>query len=406
MHFTRREFLKTSSASAGLYFFGATPLSAFDIAAGPSLGNDRILVLLVPHGLDEYGQSRSRTRIPASEVLRIDNRCGLHPELSGMKELYDKGRLAIVQGVGYPDPDRSHFKSMDIWHAADRRGRLAGDGWVGRLADTAFAGSDDPNLVVHIGHEVPFSLTANVHRPVAFTAPEAYRWIGARSEAEVLERSAPLCEHEEAPSRRRGATEFTGRDGALERLRKTLHEAQSSSEQVRKAAARYTPRAKYPATALAGSLATVAALISGGLSTRIYSVQTGGFDTHVNQKPTHDRLMRDLGDSLRAFLADLEAQGALDRVVVLAFSEFGRRVHENGSGGTDHGVAGPLFVLGGRVKGGLHGRHPSLTDLDNGDLIHTTDFRHVYASLIDDWMGARHQEILGGKWPGLELVRG
>ncbi len=413
MQLTRREFLGKTAAGMSAYCFAASPVAGAmrEEIGGAAKEDDRVLVLLelmggndglstiVPYGHDAYGQNRSRTRIEAKDLLKLNHALGFHPAMTGLKELYDQSNLAIVQGVGYPNPDRSHFKSMDIWHAADMRGRDAGYGWIGRLADVAFQGSQDPNLVVHIGTKVPFSLTAAVHRPIAFNTPESYRWVGAKREVEALE-AAALCEKEApiVPESPTAGGPNEGRDRALSRLRKTLLEAQRSSREVRDAASRYVPRAPYPATPLSGSLATVSALITGGLSTRIYSVQTAGFDTHVNQKATHDRLIADLSASVSAFFKDLDHYKVSDRVVVVAYSEFGRRLAENGSFGTDHGVAGPLFVMGRPVSGGFHSKHPSMTKLDNGDLVHTIDFRQVYASLIDDWIGGNHPSILGQEW--------
>ncbi len=426
MELTRRELLGMGAMGAAYaYFFGPDVLFADGGPPGPALANDRILVVLqlsggndglstvVPFGDDAYGRARQATRIAAGDVLKIDDYLGLHPNLKGLRKLLEDGKLAIVQGVGYPNPTRSHFQAMDVWHAADRNGRKARHGWLGRLADTAFRGSEDPNLVIHIGNRIPFSLEAAEKRPIAFTAPQAYRWVGAPNEEAVLEKAAPLCEDCEmhakgeahAPAHDPSDPKHKGRDAALERMRKVLHEAQESSEDVRTAARTYEPKVAYPASPLSGSLATVAALITGGLKTRIYSVETGGFDTHTGQRPRHDRLMNDVDSALTAFVRDLEARKLSDRVTVLAFSEFGRRVQENGSQGTDHGVAGPMFLAGAGVKGGLHGKHPSLVDLDAGDLKHTTDFRSVYASVVGDWFGADPKEVLGGDYKKLELLR-
>jgi len=424
MEFTRREFISHGAAGVGVFCFGPSLLGLAESAQAGSpdaLKNDRILVILqlsggndglstvVPFGRDEYGRNRNRTRVEAGKILKLTNDIGLHPELKGLKALYDEGKLAVVQGTGYPDPNRSHFKSMDIWHAADHRGRAMSHGWVGRLVDTQFTDSENPNLVVHVGQRIPYALHAAIHRPVAFTAPQAYRWIGADREVAALEEAAPICEHEPAPARSMAANASAprahpGRDSALDRLRRVLQEAQESSQKVRDSVARFRPKVKYPPSPLSAHLATVAALITGGLGTRIYSVEMGGFDTHVNQKNRHDNLMRTLGGAVTAFQRDLEAHGLADRVCLMAFSEFGRRVRENGSAGTDHGVAGPMFVLGTKVKGGLAGKHPSLSRLDKGDLIHTTDFRRVYATLTDDWLGANHREVLGKRWPKLGLI--
>ena len=415
MDLTRRDFLQLGAAGAGVFCFGPSLWAAARDAVGPALDNDHVLVLLqlsggndglstvVPFADDAYGRSRTSTRIAEKGLLKLNDHVGLHPNLGGLKEIWDAGSLAIVQGTGYPDPNRSHFKSMDIWHAADPRGRGAGYGWIGRLADTAYAGSTDPSLVVHVGDRVPYALHAAVHRPIAFTAPQAYRWIGAKSEVEALESAGALCEGMDE-----GAADATGphrgRDSALARMRRVLIEAQRSSEKVREAAASYRPQAVYPNNPLAGSLATVAALLAGGLGTRIYSVETGGYDTHQGQKNRHDGLMATLGASLGAFWKDLRAQKLDERVTLVAFSEFGRRVKENASGGTDHGVAGPMFVIGSSVKGGLYGKHPSLTELDRGDLIHTTDFRRVYSTVIDRWIGGNHRDALGKKWEALGFM--
>lgn len=422
MDLTRRDFIGKSAAGLGVFCFGPSLLHAGElpiIGARPEeTDNDRILVLLqmsggndglstvVPYGNDEYYRNRRRTKHDRQNLLRIDDAVGLHPNLRALKELYDEGDLAIIQGAGYPNPNRSHFKSLDIWHAADHRGRNKSHGWIGALADAEYVDQADPNLIVHVGARVPYSLHAAINKPVAFTAPQAYKWVGAQRDAMTLEAAAPICEHmpnpAEAPKRSR--TPHKGRDAALARLRRVLHEAQGSSTQVREAANDYRPKAKYPGTPLAAQLATVAALISGGLSTKVYSVEMGGFDTHNNQKNRHDNLMNQLGSAVGAFMKDLKAHGQSKRVVVMAFSEFGRRVKENASGGTDHGVAGPMFVAGEGIKGGLYGKYPSLTRLDKGDLIHTVDFRSVYATVIDDWLACDHKKALGKSWKKLGFI--
>ncbi len=363
-------------------------------------GNDG-LNTVVPFTNDAYGKARRRLRIDPKDILRIDDHIGLHPGLGGLKSLWDDGDLAIVQGVGYPNPNRSHFKSFDVWHAASARGRSVGTGWVGRLCDHAFADVPDPNLVVHIGNRTPFSLYSTAHPPVAFSTPQAYRWIGSDREASALEAAAP----DRMPPEVKGMSPpASGRDRALADLRRALRDAQASSETVRKAAARFRPKAPYPNSKLAASLATVSALITGGLSTRVYSVEAGGFDTHANQKQRHDNLMKQLGEGLSAFMKDLAAHGTAKRVTVFVFSEFGRRVAENASGGTDHGTAGPSFVVGPNVKGGLYGKYPSLTDLDKGDLKYEVDFRSIYATLIDRCIGADHAPVLGKRWGLLPVL--
>lgn len=406
MSLTRRRFLGWTAAGAAIHGLGLSAVPGSRRPRDP--GHDRILVILqlsggndglstvVPYADDAYQKARNRTRIAEKEVLRLDDQVGLHPNLKGLRKLWDAGHAAIVQGAGYPKPNRSHFESMDIWHAADPRGRLGGHGWVGRLADAAFQGSTDPNLVIHVGGSVPFALHSTSHPAIAFSTPSAYKWVGAKDDAEALEAAAPVCEHESPAA--------VGRDRALRRLREVLHKAQESSAVVRDAVASFKPAATYPGDRFGASLATVSALIAGGLSTRIFSVETGGFDTHTDQRGRHDGLMQRLDAGLAAFFADLGSRGLAGRVVLLAFSEFGRRVKENGSGGTDHGTAGPVFVLGPEVKGGLYGAPPALGATENGDLVHTVDFRRVYATLAGAWMGVDARTVLPGEWEKLAFL--
>ncbi len=416
MTINRRKFMTYSAGTLGALALSNNILSAAElnklqeetdtpqnilVILQLSGGNDG-LSTVVPYADDAYGRARSSTRIAPSQVLKIDNYRGLHPNLKGLHDLYGSGKLAIIEGTGYPDPVRSHFKSLDIWHAGNSRGRNAGYGWVGQTIDKSYPDIRDPNVVVHIGNKTPFSLNAAIHKPVAFTTPAAYRWIGAEKDAATLQKSAPLCEHEKQSGTPKSAS---GRDRALARLRRILHEAQASSSQIRQVAKNYSPKAKYPRSGLSASLATVAALITGGMSTRIYSLEMTGFDTHTNHRNKHDRLMTQLDGALSAFQKDLQAHGKSGSVTTMLFSEFGRRVQENGSQGLDHGVAGPMFLLGDKVKGGLHGKHPSLTKLDKGDLIHTTDFRQVYASLIDNWIGGNHAQVLGKNYKSLPLFQ-
>ncbi len=416
MTINRRKFMTYGAGTLGALALSNNLLSAADLrkiqdeARPPqnilvilqlSGGNDG-LSTVVPYADDAYGRARRSTRISPSQILKIDDYRGLHPNLKGLHDLFGAGKLAIVEGVGYPDPVRSHFKSLDIWHAGNARGRNVGHGWVGQTMDNSYPDLRDPNAIVHIGKKTPFALNGSIHKPVAFTTPAAYRWIGAEKDATALQESAPLCEHEK---RSGTTTSASGRDRALARLRRILHEAQASSSQIRQVAKNYSPKAKYPRSGLSASLATVAALITGGMSTRIYSLELTGFDTHTNHRNRHDRLMTQLGGALSAFQKDLQAHGKSTSVTTMLFSEFGRRVQENGSQGLDHGVAGPMFLLGDKVKGGLYGKHPSLTKLDKGDLIHTTDFRQVYASLIDNWIGGNHAQVLGKKYERLPLFR-
>ncbi|MBL8860973.1 MAG: DUF1501 domain-containing protein [Planctomycetes bacterium] len=368
-------------------------------------GNDG-LSTVVPHGDDAYGRARTATRIAANEVLRIDDYRGLHPALKGLKRHYDAGRLAIIEGCGYPEPIRSHFRSYEVWHTANAKGRASGQGWVGRLADAAFGVEETPELVVHVGGTAPYSVYSLSHPPVIFNTPQSYRWIGPETEDLAAYRQAAEADslRLEDERRKRSKKKQTGSEAAIERLRGVLADANESSARIRRAAVAYTPRAEYPADELGESLRIVASLVDARIGTRVVSVELGGFDSHDNQRAQHDGRMRVLDGALSAFLDDLQGRSVADDVLVVVFSEFGRRVQENGSRGTDHGTAGPMLVLGNRVKGGLHGKHPSLTELDRGDLVHTTDFRGVYAAAIERWFGADSARVLGGRFAPIRVV--
>lgn len=357
-------------------------------------GNDG-LSTVVPYADDAYGRSRSRTRIDAKEVLRIDDYRGLHPRLGNLHTLHQAGRLAIVEGVGYPGPVRSHFKAMDIWHAASEHGRVAGDGWVGRLAARAWPESSAPELLVHVGRCTPYSLHSRAHRAVAFELPESYRWLGDAQENQAYADYTRESTGEGAPSQ----------SSVLERLRGSLRDAQASSARVRQAVDSYRTRVDYPNDDFGRGLRVIASLLEARIGARVLSIELSGFDTHNQQRADHDRLMARLDAGLGAFFRDLRGRSIEKDTVLLAFSEFGRRVAENGSLGTDHGKAAPVFVAGAAVNGGLHGRHPSLVELDEGDLAFDTDFRSIYASVAEGWFGVPQEDVLGARYPLLPLFQ-
>jgi uncharacterized protein (DUF1501 family) len=354
-------------------------------------GNDG-LSMVVPFGDDAYYENRTSTAIAAGEVLRIDDYRGLHPGLAKLRAAYEQGELCIVEGAGYPRPIRSHFKSLEIWHTAHEQGRNSGEGWIGRLCDAAWGKAQTPELVVHVGATAPYSVYSTTHPAVSFQTPASYKWVAPESEdREMYERA--------------GAETKNGGDTVLARLRGVLTDAQESSLRIRRAAADYKPRHAYPDDDLGAALRVVAALLDARIGSRVLSVELGGFDTHNNQRQAHDQLMRRLDAALAAFLADVKGTSAGDNTLVLAFSEFGRRLKENGSRGTDHGVAAPMLLAGTKVKGGLHGKHPSLDVLDDGDLVHTTDFRSVYGTLIEKWFDVAQERVLGAEYPLLPLLR-
>ncbi len=357
-------------------------------------GNDGVSTI-VPHGDDAYHASRKTTRILPGDVLPIDRYRGFHPRLGSLRGLFDDGHLAIVEGAGYPDPILSHFKCLEVWHTARHAGRSSGEGWISRLAEEAWSGNPSTERVVHFGSSVPYSVYSTRHPAINLESPSAYQFLGTDAEAKAWAEAGKV-------GRGSGGREGSG---ALGRLRKILRDAEDTSARIREAALAYRTPVEYPDTALAHTLKDVAALIASPLKTRVYSMTYGGFDTHSEQFAAHNNLMSSLDGVLGAFAKDLTRSEAGRETVVLVFSEFGRRLKENGSQGHDHGKAGPMFVLGERVRGGLYGKHPSLTSLAHGDLEFTTDFRSVYATLIKRWFRADDKAVLGRSYPQLDFLR-
>jgi uncharacterized protein (DUF1501 family) len=376
-------------------------------------GNDG-LNTVVPLGNDHYRRARPQLGLDAGNCLKIDDATGLHPALTGIKALFDHGHAAIVQAVGYPNPNRSHFRSMEIWHTATDADRVARQGWIGRYFDNACAG-EDAGVGVAIGKETPQAFAARTPLGVTFQRPEQYRYFGPDDTSELGMAESELFRRMNERDEDRSGSSIGGLSGSARRpqhgsplrfLERTALDAQVTSDRINELAGNRTNRADYPATRLGTDLRTVSRLIAGGLPTRIYYVSLGGFDTHTNQAGTHQRLLGEFGGAVAAFIRDMKEQGNLDRVLVLTFSEFGRRVKENASGGTDHGAGAPLFVFGGRVKPGVHGQAPSLEpdDLFRGDVVHRVDFRSVYATLLNRHLGADSRSILGRDFPGLDLL--
>jgi uncharacterized protein (DUF1501 family) len=406
--FNRRELLRLGLLGvsiAGTYpaflaktLQGALPESAASdralVVLQLSGGNDG-LSTLVPYSDPEYGRARSTTRLEEKDVLKLDERVGLHPGLKELKASFDEGEVAIVQGVSYPNPTRSHFEAMDIWHCGDQRGARLGTGWLGRALDSTCGNKMNPLAGVNLGDGIPLALRGEKTKPVAFKSPDNYQWRGGKAEKEAFTQlNSP-----------EGDLPAEARPGDF--LRRVAVEANESSEAILKATRGYRGRAEYPrGNRLAEDLQRVAAMLAAGLPTRVYYVSLSGFDTHAHQRGTHDNLMKTLSGAVAGFFKDLKAQGLDHRVLLLTFSEFGRRVKENGSRGTDHGAALPLFLVGSRARGGLHGKHPSLSALVDGDLALSIDFRQVYATVLDHWLGAPAERVLGRRWEPLPLIKG
>jgi len=407
---TRRRFLGQVGA-AGLLSFGSLPpafLCRAAHAAEAASRDGRILVLVeleggndglntvVPHGDDEYYKARPGLGVEREQVLELDDYHGLHPGLAGLRSLYDEGRLAVLQGIGYPNPDRSHFRSMDIWHSAEPERETFERGWLGRALDAQVGAADAQAPALALGvQRLPLALVASKINVPAVSDLSAYRLeVGNGSEELQAARRKLLADLAERNASASGELDF---------LRQTAFTAYRSAERLRNVTEGYKPAADYPASGLAERLKLIAQIIASGLETRIFFVSLSGFDTHSQQAAAHQALLTELGDAVSAFHRDLAGHGLADRVMLVTFSEFGRRVKENGSLGTDHGAASQMFVMT-PLAGGIVGKHPSLTELTDGDLIHHTDFRAVYATLLERWLGLPSETALGGKFAPLSFA--
>jgi uncharacterized protein (DUF1501 family) len=351
-------------------------------------GNDG-LNTVVPFGDAAYYRARPKLGIPERDVRKVANGFGFHPAMVGFERLYKDGLLGVVHGCGYDHPSLSHFSSMGYWHTGIPNG---GEplGWLGRLADETYpAGAR--NVIVNLGTSQSLAVRGRQHSPLVFDDPDRFRREGTDEEKHVLA----------GMNRARSTANQT-----LEFLASTAQNATESADFVRQASATYRTPVDYgTGGGIGGNLQRVAALIAADMPTRLYYVtyQGNSFDTHVQQADLHSRLLMYTADAVRGFMDDVKRLGRAEDVAVVMFTEFGRRVEEPGSPGTDHGTATPMFIVGHRVKGGLYGKHPSLTDLDDGNMKMTTDFRRVYATMIDEWLGvADTAAILKGRFEPLD----
>jgi len=356
-------------------------------------GNDG-LNTIVPYTDGAYYQARPTLAVKPADVIPLNDRLGMHPALAAFKPLWQAGKLAVVEGVGYPNPNLSHFVAMDIWQTLDLNGQGA-SGWLGKYVSGLVDQDGHPFQSLAVGSALPTALRAlNADVPVV-ADPKSYRLLP--------DPAAPKQQTSAADARVRTLLKLyntyprSAPYAAL--LDATAQTAVQGSQTLESAATQYTPAAQYPTTNFARGLQVLAEVIAQGLGLRVGYVTIGGFDTHAGQAKTHETLMTDLSEGLAAFYADLQAHNAADNVVVMTWSEFGRRVHENGNAGTDHGTAAPLFVLGSAVRGGIFGEPPDLNKLDNaGNLNFTVDFRSVYATVLDRWLGAPAGAVLGGSY--------
>jgi uncharacterized protein (DUF1501 family) len=414
--FSRRRFLASvAAASTTSGLVSLAPQVPWFLADSAALGaeadrkGERILVVLqlsggndglntiIPFRDERYIKARPSLKFDESSVLKIDADTGFHPSLKGMARLLEAQQLSIVQGVGYPNPNRSHFESMDFWHTA--RTELGGDrtaGWIGRGLDARqedWNRTPDPGAL-HLGDEVqPLALLAReVPVPSIRSLDQFHLEVGGNANLRQSIESAAAAPRSDSSD-------------LLKYVQTRTTSALEVSRRIEAAAKDYKTSVAYPETGLAAKLKQAAQLIDAGLSTRVYYVALDGFDTHSQQADAHSALLLQLGDALAAFAEDLQTHGHLDRVTTLVFSEFGRRLAENASQGTDHGAAAPVFLVGSQVKAGLVGKHPSTTDLDDGDVKFATDFRSIYATLLAQWLNWPAAAILGAEYKPADILK-
>ena len=410
----RRQFLKGSiavvpaAAVMPAVFSRAVAASVHENTAAPASAGNRTLVVVqmaggndglntvIPTNDAAYYDLRKGLAVPQTDILSINGRAGLHPSLASFKELWDEGVLAVVEGVGYPDQSFSHFESMDIWQTADPY-KQALEGWLGRyLQGIAGEQVDGLHALVADGGMPRALYTENVSVPLVRRIDEyKLREDPRNAQNQAARTEALLRLYASSP----GATRF----GAL--LDNTLQAAQRSSQAVQRAHEQYVPAVEYGESRLSQGLRLIAEAIDAELGLRVGHVRIGGFDTHAGQLADQGRLLGETADAIRTFYRDLQAHGRDQDVVIMTWSEFGRRVTSNASGGTDHGSAAPLFLAGTPIAGGLYGERPRLNDLDKNNLKFTTDFRQVYASVLEDWLGAPSEIVLGGRFEHLQLLK-
>ena len=409
---SRRNFLQgLSVVSLGLgvpsVFSKAVVASAEEIAS-VSLAGKTLVVLQMAGGVDSlntvipytdaaYRANRSSLAVAEEEMLVVDDRVAFHPSLARLKDAFDQGNLAVVEGVGYPDPNLSHFKAMDIWQSADPKD-AAGEGWLGRYFEGLTDAQGHPLTGLAVDGRLPSAFEADGASIPSVQSIESFGLANAIGDPNPDVRRTSLMKLYDIY--RPASTPFA----AL--LDTTLDNAYSASLELADAHAGYTPAVAYPESSLASGLQLLAELIdSGGAASplRVGHVRIGGFDTHTQQTGRLDDLLTETSDAMYAFWQDIVGHGHGDDVVVMTWTEFGRRVKENGQADTDHGAAGLMFLLGDKVKGGFYGEPPSLTNLDNGNLRFTTDFRSVYVTVLERWLESPADAILGGRFDQLDL---
>lgn len=349
-------------------------------------GNDG-LNTVVPISNDIYYKSRPKLAIAKDKAHRLTDDAGVNPNLPIIKTLFDAGDMAILNSVGYPNPDRSHFRSMDIWHTASDSNQYLSHGWIGKYLDAQCAGCDKPTNALEVDDVLSLALKGETNKAIAFKDPIRLYQTSKEKMYNDLNTS-----HKES-------------DESVDYLYKTLAETLSSAKYIFNQSKLNPSKYTYPATELGRDMKTVASLIFSDINTKVYYLSVGSFDTHVNQDGQQGRLFKQINDALQAFVADLKQNNRFDDVLLMTFSEFGRRVAQNASNGTDHGTANNMFLIGcGLKQKGLINAMPDLQNLKDGDLQYQVDFKNVYATVLNKWLGADDKKILGKQYDFLNFL--
>jgi len=397
MHFKRKEFLQIGSlATASLML--PKFLKAFEQKNMVPPGNKVMVVIqfsggndglntVIPITNDIYYKERPKLAIKKDKALSLTDEVGLNPALEAFKGLYDEGNLSILNNVGYPNPDRSHFRSMDIWHSASNSNEYVHTGWLGRYLDAQCKGCDNPTQILEVDDLLSLALKGNEKNGLAFTDPR--RLYSSSNERFYKDINAA----------------HQGSEETVDYLYKTMSETLSSADYIFQQSKKNPTAAAYPATEMGKNLKTIASLIMSDINTKVYYLSLGSFDTHVNQEAQQKRLFTELNDAVKAFTADLKKNNRFDDVLMMTFSEFGRRVSQNASNGTDHGTANNMFFISGGLKEkGILNDMPDLKDLNQGDLKYKVDFKNVYATVLNKWLGSNDVAILGKKYEPLNFI--
>jgi uncharacterized protein (DUF1501 family) len=399
MYIKRKDFLQVGSLATASMMLPKF-LKAFETSNQVPIGNKAVVILqlsggndglntVIPYRNDLYYKARPKLGIAKDKALTLTDDAGLHPALKIFKTLHDDGHLAILNNVGYPNPDRSHFRSMDIWHTASASSEYWTNGWVGRYLDAQCNGCNKPTQAIEIDDVLSLALKGEAIKGIAVKDPrKLYGTANENFFKEVIKNHKD--ESGEQP---------------VDYLYKTMAETLSSADYIFKQSRLHPTNATYPKTELANSLKTIASLIYSEINTKVYYVSLGSFDTHINQEGQQQRLFTEMNDAVDAFVKDLKENNRFNDVLLFTFSEFGRRVQQNASGGTDHGTANNMFLISGALKQkGLLNALPNLANLDEGDLKYNVDFKSVYATVLKKWLGANDTIILQNQYDYLSFI--